>query len=157
MAAIFLLLLLMFIGASPGSTGGGVKTSTAGVIFAFLRSKISAQGQTHLFWRSLSEATVLKAFTIVSLALGIVFISSFVLVLSQPELSMRDAVFEVFSAFGTVGLSLGITSQLTAVGKLMLIVTMYIGRIGPLTLLLAFSLQKSKGKFVYVEESVMIG
>jgi trk system potassium uptake protein TrkH len=70
---------------------------------------------------------------------------------------MEDTFFEVFSAFGTVGLSLGMTRELNSVGKLVIVLTMFIGRIGPLTLLYAFSREKAFGKFEYVEESVMIG
>lgn len=156
-ATALLLMLLMFIGASPGSTGGGVKTSTVGVIFAFLRSKILAKDSVGLFYRTIPLDTIIKAFTAISLALTLVFLSSFVLVLNQPELSMRDAVFEVFSAFGTVGLSMGITFNLSTLSKIVLVLTMYIGRIGPVVLLSAFSRYRPKGKFEYVEESVMIG
>lgn len=156
-AVVFLLISLMFIGASPGSTGGGVKTSTIGVIVTFIRSKIVARDSVSLFYRTLPLELVMKAFMVVSLAIGIIFLSSFVLFLTQPGMSMREVFFEVFSAFGTVGLSLGITPKLSAVGKIVLILTMYIGRIGPLTLLYAFSRQKAYGKFEYVEETVMIG
>ena len=156
-AVVFLLISLMFIGASPGSTGGGVKTSTIGVIVTFIRSKIVARDSVSLFYRTLPLELVMKAFMVVSLAIGIIFLSSFILFLTQPGMSMREVFFEVFSAFGTVGLSLGITPKLSAVGKIVLILTMYIGRIGPLTLLYAFSRQKAYGKFEYVEETVMIG
>ena len=156
-ATALLLMLLMFIGASPGSTGGGVKTSTVGVIFAFLRSKILAKDSVGLLNRTIPSETIIKAFTVISLALALVFLSSFMLVLNQPELSMRDAVFEVFSAFGTVGLSMGITSGLSALSKIVLVATMFIGRVGPLVLLLAFSRYRCKGKYEYAEESVMIG
>jgi len=70
---------------------------------------------------------------------------------------MKEVFFEVFSAFGTVGLSMGITPKLSAAGKIVIILTMFIGRIGPLTLLYAFSRQKAYGRFEYVEENVMIG
>ncbi len=156
-ATTLLLMMLMFIGASPGSTGGGVKTSTIGVIFAFLRSRILARDSAGLFRRTIPMDIVIRAFAAVSLALLLVFLSSFLLLLSQPGLSLKDAVFEVFSAFGTVGLSLGITSRLDGLGKIVLILTMYVGRIGPLVLLAAFSRFRAKGKFEYVEESVMIG
>lgn len=154
---IFLLILLMFIGASPGSTGGGIKTSTIGVIFAFMRSKIMARESVNLFYRSLPLELVTKAFTVVTLAISVIFLSSFVIFLTQPGASMKEVLFEVFSAFGTVGLSLGLTPKLTDIGKVVIIITMYIGRIGPLTLLYAFSRRKAIGRFEYVEETVMIG
>jgi trk system potassium uptake protein TrkH len=156
-AAVLLLIMLMFVGASSGSTGGGVKTSSVGVILGFLKSKITARDSVNLFRRTLSQESVMKAFTVITLAICVIFLSSFVLLLTQPVASMREAFFEVFSAFSTVGLSLGITPKLTSLGKIVIIVTMYIGRIGPLTLLYAFSRQKAFGRFEYVEETVMIG
>jgi trk system potassium uptake protein TrkH len=154
---VFLLILLMFIGASPGSTGGGVKTSTIGVIFAFIKSKITARDSVNLFYRTLPLELVTKAFTVVSLSVFVISISAFVLLLTQPGVSMRGALFEVFSAFGTVGLSLGLTPNLNPIGKIMIVLTMYIGRIGPLTLLYAFSKERAYGRFEYLEETVMIG
>jgi len=156
-AAVFLLIMLMFIGASPGSTGGGVKTSTVGVIFAFLKSKITGRDSVNLFYRTLPMESVIKAFTVVTLAVGIIFLSSFILLITQPWAGMKEVLFEAFSAFSTVGLSLGVTPKLSGLGKIVIILTMYIGRIGPLTLLYAFSRQKAFGRYEYVEEAVMIG
>lgn len=154
--AVFLM-LLMFIGASPGSTGGGVKTSTFGVFLAFLRSKIAARDSIHLFYRNIPLDNVVRAFTVMALSLGLVFISAFIVLISQPTMLMKEVFFEVFSGFGTVGLSLGITSQLGTLSKAMIILTMYAGRIGPLTLLYAFSRRRARGKFDFVEENVLIG
>jgi trk system potassium uptake protein TrkH len=156
-ASIFMLIILMFIGASPGSTGGGVKTSTAGVIFAFLKSRVYARDSVNLFYRTLPFDLVIKAFAVVTLSIGVIFFAAFVLFIVQQDGSMKRVFFEVVSAFGTVGLSLGITQGLTGLGKAVLVLTMYIGRIGPLTLLYAFSRRRAYGKFEYVEESVMIG
>ena len=156
-SAVLLLIMLMFIGASSGSTGGGVKTSTIGVILGFLKSKITARDSVNLFRRTLPLESVMKAFTVITLAICVIFFSSFILLLTQPVASMKEALFEVFSAFSTVGLSLGITPNLNSLGKIVIILTMYIGRIGPLTLLYAFSRQKTYGRFEYVEENVMIG
>jgi trk system potassium uptake protein TrkH len=147
----------MFIGASPGSTGGGVKTSTVGVIFFFLRSRIVAQESVNIFSRKLPYDTVVKAFTLVSLAFCLVYSATFLISLAQPEFILKEVLFEVVSAFGTVGLSLGITFKLTSLSKYILVLTMYAGRVGPLTLLYAFSRQKAPGRFEYVEENVMIG
>ncbi|MGD9345114.1 MAG: TrkH family potassium uptake protein [Candidatus Aminicenantes bacterium] len=156
-ASVFMLIILMFIGASPGSTGGGVKTSTAGVIFAFLRSRVSARESVSLFYRTLPFDLVIKAFAVVTLSIGVIFLAAFILFIVQQDGSMKGIFFEVVSAFGTVGLSLGITQGLTGLGKSVLLLTMYIGRIGPLTLLYAFSRRRAYGKYEYVEESVMIG
>jgi len=156
-SAILLLIMLMFIGASSGSTGGGIKTSTIGVILGFLKSKITARDSVNLFRRTLPLESIMKAFTVITLAMCVIFFSSFILLLTQPVASMKEAIFEVFSAFSTVGLSLGITPKLSSLGKIVIILTMYIGRIGPLTLLYAFSRQKAYGRYEYVEETVMIG
>jgi trk system potassium uptake protein TrkH len=152
-----LLILLMFVGASPGSTGGGIKTSTFGVIFAFLKSKITARESVNIFYRTLPLEMIMRAFTVVTLSFSVVFFSVFIISLAQPEFQMQSVIFEVFSAFGTVGLSLGITPQLNTLSKIVIIFTMYIGRIGPLTLLWAFSRQRPYGRFEYLEETVMIG
>lgn len=156
-AAVFLLTVLMFVGASPGSTGGGIKTSTIGVIFAFLKSRIAARESVNIFYRSLPLDLVTRAFMVVTLSICIICLSSFILFLTQPAASMSEVMFEVFSAFGTVGLSLGMTAKLNTLGKIVIIFTMYIGRIGPLTLLYAFSRPKAFGRYEYIEESVMIG
>jgi len=156
-ATVMLMMMLMFIGASPGSTGGGVKTSTFGVILAFIRSRIAGRDSVHLFYRNVPAENITRAFSVVLLALSLIFVVSFVVLLNQPGTQMREVVFEVVSAFGTVGLSLGITPELSPLSKLMLILTMYAGRVGPLTLLYAFSRRRAAGKFEYVEENVMIG
>ena len=156
-AAVFLLIFLMFVGASPGSTGGGVKTSTLGVLLAFVKSKIVARDSVSLFYRTIPLEIITRAFTVITLSICVISLSSFFLFLTQSGMSMQEVFFEVFSAFGTVGLSLGVTPRLTTAGKAVIILTMFIGRIGPLTLLYAFSRQKAFGKFEYVEEAVMIG
>lgn len=155
--AVFMIITFMFVGASPGSTGGGIKTSTLGIIFAFIKSRLAARESVSLFKKTLPFELITKAYTVVTLGIIVISISSFILFLSQPGINMKEAFFEVFSAFGTVGLSLGLTPKLNAFGKFIIIMTMYIGRIGPLALLLAFSRRKSHGRYEYVEESVMIG
>jgi len=155
--SVFLLILLMFIGASPGSTGGGVKVTTSGVIFSFMKSRISARESVNLFRRTLPLDLITKAFAVVTLSMGVIFLSSFVVLMAQPELTMREVFFEIFSAFGTVGMSMGVTAKLSTLSKLIVIATMYIGRIGPLTLLFAFSRRRAYGRFSYAEETVMIG
>jgi len=156
-ASLVLLILVMFIGASPGSTGGGVKTTTFGLIFAFLRSRILGYEVPRIFSRGVKNEDIIKAYTLVSLAMGLVFVSTFSILLIQPEFTLREALFEVVSAFGTVGLSLGITPQLQPMSKLILIITMYLGRIGPLTVLYAFSRLKPAGHYQFVEENIMVG
>jgi trk system potassium uptake protein TrkH len=156
-AAVLLHMFLMFIGASPGSTGGGVKTSTFGVALAFIRSKIAARDSVHLFYRTIPQENVVRAFTVMSLSISLIFVAGFVILINQPGMLMKEVFYEVFSGFGTVGLSLGITPNLNALSKAVVVLVMYAGRIGPLTLLLAFSRRRAIGKYQYVEESVLIG
>lgn len=156
-ASVLILLALMFIGASPASTGGGVKTSTASLVVLVVRARLRARESVSAFHRTLPAELVSKSFTLIALALAAVFLASGALLASQPALSMRDALFEAFSAFGTVGLSMGITPALTPVGKAAIVLTMYVGRIGPLTLLYALGRRKRRGAFEYAEESVLIG
>ncbi|RFT16210.1 MAG: Potassium uptake protein, integral membrane component, KtrB [Candidatus Saccharicenans subterraneus] len=156
-ASLLLLILIMFVGASPGSTGGGVKTTTFGVIFAFLRSRIHGHEVPQIFSRAIKNEDIIKAYTLVSLAMSLVFASTLALLIIQPQLALKEALFEVVSAFGTVGLSLGITPNLHPLNKLILVVTMYLGRIGPLTMLYAFSRVKPAGHYQFIEESIMVG
>ncbi len=156
-ASVLLLIGLMFVGASPGSTGGGIKTVTLGVIIAFLKSKIAAREKVDVFARTIPDDCLTRAFTLFFLAFSWVALASLVVLIFQPAAMMKEVVFEVFSAFGTVGLSLGITPELAPPAKLVVILTMYVGRIGPLTLLAVFSRTKPVGQFAYVEETVMIG
>ena len=155
--SFLLLLMLMFIGASPASTGGGIKTSTAAILALFLRARVRARDSVSGFGRNIPAGQVLSAFTLFALALTFVFLSTGALLASQPGLGLREAVFEVFSAFGTVGLSMGATAGLTTAGKAVIILTMFVGRVGPLTLLYAISRRRARGRFEYAEESVLIG
>ncbi len=156
-ASLLLIILIMFIGASPGSTGGGVKTTTFGVVFAFLRSRIRGQEVPQIFSRAIRNDDIIKAYTLISLAVSLIFASTMALLIIQPQLALKEALFEVVSAFGTVGLSLGITPNLHPLSKLVLIITMYLGRIGPLTMLYAFSRVKPAGHYQFIEESIMVG
>lgn len=155
--SFLLLLALMFIGASPASTGGGIKTSTAAILALFLRSRIRARDSVSGFGRNIPAGQILSAFTLFVLALAVIFLSTGALLASQPGIGLREAVFEVFSAFGTVGLSMGATAGLTTAGKAVIILTMFVGRVGPLTLLYAMSRRRAKGRFEYAEEQVLIG
>ncbi|MGC9048807.1 MAG: TrkH family potassium uptake protein [Patescibacteria group bacterium] len=155
-ATALILIVLMFIGASPGSTGGGIKTSTLAVIIATLKSWLTGRSSVRLFKRSLVPIVIRQAFTIFSLAL--LWISLCTLVLSQTEkTNLLDALFEVVSAFGTVGLSRGITANLTTIGKLIIILTMFVGRIGPLTLSIYIAKKGISEPFKYPEDKVIIG
>ncbi|MEG1887073.1 MAG: potassium transporter TrkG, partial [Oscillospiraceae bacterium] len=154
-AGLFILVILMFIGASPGSTGGGIKTTT---FFVLMRSVVSTSTnkQCSAFKRKLPIEIVQKAFIITVLAVGVVFTSTFLLCISEPETDFIKLFFEVVSAFGTVGLSTGITPDLCDFSKFIVILTMFIGRLGPLTIASLWVFKPTAG-FSYAEESLTIG
>lgn len=148
--------LLMFIGASPGSTGGGIKTTTSAILFLTIKSIFKSKEDVNVFKRTIHHSIVFKAIAITASALILVTFMFLLLLVfeNKPFLSL---LFEAVSAFGTVGLSTGITPSLTTVGKLLIIILMYIGRIGPLTLGLALARGIKSGKISYPEARVMIG
>lgn len=154
-AGLFVLAVLMFLGASPGSTGGGIKTTTTFVIW---KSLFCAATNRHCsaFKRKIPGEVINQAFIIATLALLVVCVQTFFLCILEPEYSFMQLMFEVTSAFGTVGLSTGITPELSAAGKLVLILTMFIGRLGPLTIATIWSFKPKAGAW-YSEESVTIG
>ncbi len=155
-ASLFLLMLLMWIGGSPASTAGGIKTTTFGVMFATLRAMLRHREEVSLFERSLSPLAVKKSISIafISSALLAIFL---LLLLATEEGSFKALMFEAVSAFNTVGLSTGITSSLSPVGKVIITLTMFVGRIGPLTLAFSLAERVSKGKYTYPQERVIIG
>ncbi len=154
-AGLFVMCILMFIGASPGSTGGGIKTSTAFVVLQELRSQCTKK-TVHAFHRSISRQNVSKAFMITILSGMVVCVATFILCALEPEYSFMQILFEVVSAFGTVGLSTGITPELGAAGKLLIILVMYTGRVGAFTLL-SMWVNRLEPKARYSEETVAIG
>ncbi len=155
--AIFLLVILMFIGASPGSTGGGVKTTAFSVVINYLRSSLKGRDKIEVFYRQVPAKTGEKAFIMIIFSFIIISGLFFVLTTFQPGFQFIDLLFETVSAFGTVGFSLGVTPRLVLPAKLVIIVTMFIGRIGPLTLLYAISKKESGAVYSYPEENIMIG
>ena len=155
-ATLFLFILFMFIGASPGSTGGGIKTSTFGIALVTVYSLIKNKENVEIFGRSIDKDSIYKAFSIIISSIIIIFISLMGLLIIE-KIAFEKLLFEVFSAFGTVGLSTGVTKGLSDLGKLIIIITMFIGRIGSLTLVMALSITKKKGKYTYPKGKLMIG
>ena len=149
-------ILLMFIGASPGGTGGGTKTSTIAVLVATLRSILKGRPSVEFFKRSLPQDVVNKAICVVILSLGLVLVSSIVISAAEKQ-PLTEVLFESVSAFGTVGLSRGLTRDLTTTSKIAIILTMFFGRIGPLTLGLAIRQRMREASYSYPVERVMIG
>lgn len=132
-AGLLVLTVLMFIGASPGSTGGGIKTSTFFVLLTGIYSAATNHSEK-AFRNSFPKDAFRKAAVITTLALSVVLTGTYLLLVFEPGLALRDALFEITSAFGTVGLSTGITGGLSVKSKLLSILIMYIGRLGPLTI-----------------------
>ncbi len=132
-AGLFVLTVLMFIGASPGSTGGGIKTSTFFVLLQGIKSAATNKSEK-AFRYAIPADAFRKAAVITLIALGVVITGTYLMVIMEPDITLMDALFEVTSAFGTVGLSTGITSGLSDGSKILSIITMYIGRLGPLTI-----------------------
>ena len=153
---LFFLLILMFIGASPGGTGGGIKTTTFAIIVSTIWATIRGRQETNLLNGRISDETIKKSITISSLAITMLFISS-ALIFSIEKYRFLDILFEVTSALGTVGLSTGITSRLSDASKLIIVATMLIGRIGPLTIGIALLQKDDTLPYKYPEERVMIG
>ena len=132
-AGLFVLILLMFIGASPGSPGGGIKTSTVFVMGNVIRGVIFNKHYS-AFRRKISESVIMQAFVVTLLSFCIVAFSVFLISILGPEYSFMQILFECVSAFGTVGLSTGITPELGSAAKFVLILTMFVGRLGALTI-----------------------
>ena len=149
--------VLMFIGASPGSTGGGVKTTTVAVLLMSIRASIRSQANIEVGRRSISPAVVNRAVSIVVIALLVLILGLVLLLVTQPELPFEQLLFEVVSALGTVGLSMGATPHLDDVGKIIVIVIMFIGRVGPLTIALAVGRRQAAGRIRYPEGRVVVG
>ncbi len=162
---LLILIFLMFIGASPASCGGGVKTSTFVVLIALVRSRFLGRQDVVLYGRRLPNNTVARAISVAAFA--IIIICVFVLALSITEvagLSYRatqgrflQIVFETVSAFGTVGLSMGITPELSTAGRVLVAIVMFVGRVGPLTIAVAVGGRRRQPAFRYATETVLIG
>ena len=152
---LMVLAVLMFIGASPGSTGGGIKTST---FFALLQGVKSAatNKSEKAFHYAVPRDAFRKAAVILLLALSVVVVGTFLMLVFDPEVALVDAMFEVVSAFGTVGLSTGITPGLSDASKLLSIVIMYIGRLGPLTIASLWYFSRGE-RISYPEGNLAIG
>jgi trk system potassium uptake protein TrkH len=151
-------MLLMFIGGSPGSTAGGIKTTTAGVVLFSVISVLRGSSDVNMFRKRLEIAIIFKAMSIFVLSLTIIICTTVILSI-LGDATLLEYLFESTSAFGTVGLSLGVTPTLSSVSKAALIITMFMGRVGVLTMGMAITLrmQKSELKLKYPEAKVLVG
>lgn len=154
---LMIFIFLMFIGASSGGTGGGIKTSTFVVIFKSLLATVTGQRVITLGRRTISHDLVYKAQSVFLFSASFIFVCSFLLSITEPNVPILDLVFEEVSAFATVGLSTGVTPNLSIAGKLIITFTMLIGRVGILTLAFALSIEKEDKLYKYPNSHIMIG
>jgi trk system potassium uptake protein TrkH len=155
-ATLLIAILLMFTGASPGSTGGGIKTTTFAILVTTTIAMLADRDQPRVFKRLIPREAVHKAIAVTILSItALIFFT--VLLLVTEGMPFIRIVFETVSAFATVGLSTGITPVLSVAGKTLVVILMYIGRIGPLTLALAIGGREEKATYEYPEEKVMVG
>ena len=154
---VFLFVVLMFIGASPGSTGGGIKTTTVGLILFGIVTTIKNKEHLEYNKRRISWKIYNKARVFVFISIMYVVVILFLLIWLE-DIRVIELGFELVSAFGTVGLSRDLTPQLSDISKLLIMITMFVGRVGPLTIALALSkVKNSKGRYVYPKEDILIG
>ncbi len=153
---LFFLIALMLIGASPGSTGGGIKTTTFWMLLAAVRSTLAGRTEIVVFERRLGRELTDKAIVIFVLAIAVVSLTALVLSLTE-QATFIQVLFEAASAFGTVGLSTGITSELSLAGRLLLPLTMFVGRLGPVTVAMAITQRRRATTVRYPEDRVMVG
>jgi trk system potassium uptake protein TrkH len=156
-AGLFIMIALMFIGASPGGTGGGIKTTTLRVLTSSTKAILQGKEEVLLYNRKIAVSLILKAVGVVFGSLATVIVSTVVISLTDPELAFIQILFEVVSAFGTVGLSTGITGTVSTAAKLILILTMYIGRVGILLLMSSILGDPRPSRVHYPEENLLVG
>jgi trk system potassium uptake protein TrkH len=155
------LIMLMFVGGSPGSTAGGIKTVTLAVIVMTVVATLRKRGEVEMFRRSVRGVVVGRAITVTILFVVALFVTTLTLSVTESplpgEFDTLDVAFEAASALGTVGLSTGVTPTLTWLGKIIIIVVMLVGRLGPLTLLAALTFNLKPARYNYPDEAVIVG
>jgi trk system potassium uptake protein TrkH len=154
----FMTIILMFIGGSPGSTAGGIKTATAAILFLTVVTVIRGKEDTEVFERHIPKYLVYRAMAVASIGLALVVFVTMILAITEKT-DFMTLFFEATSAFGTVGLSLNYTPKLSYLGRIIISITMFAGRVGPLTFVLALaqSAGRNKGNLKYPEDRIMVG
>ncbi|MEH2349551.1 MAG: TrkH family potassium uptake protein [Nostoc sp.] len=156
-AGLFITIALMFIGASPGGTGGGIKTTTLRVLTSCTKAILQSKEEVLLYDRKIAISLILKAVGVLVASVATVILATFLISLTDPTLDFIQILFEVVSAFATVGLSTGITGSISITAKLILIITMYIGRVGVLLLMSAVLGDPLPTRIHYPEENLLVG
>lgn len=155
-AALLVMIAFMFIGGASGSTAGGIKVNTFAIVLVYVKSAVRKEQKVVLFRHSISKEYVLRGILIVLFGLVSIFFGTVVLSISESG-PLEEMLFEAVSAFGTVGLSTGVTGSLTVIGKIVIIVLMFIGRTGPLTILAAMGEREKKIQYEYPYGDILIG
>lgn len=153
---LFVQTLLMFIGTAPTSTGGGVKVTTVALVFLIVASQVRGQDKITLFWRELPRPLVAKALAVLALSTVLIVVGTLTIMVSD-QLEFLPALFEITSAFGTTGLSMDVTPNLSDFGKTLVAVVMFLGRVGPITFVIAMTARQRPSKYSYPQEDIAIG
>lgn len=156
-ATSLLMMMLMFVGGSPGSTAGGIKTTTLAVLVIFVYSTITNKSDANVFNRRFDSKIIKKACSVFLINMSLIIFGSIVIFANQPELNFQGVLFEIFSAMGTVGISTGITRDLTVLSRIVIIILMYSGRVGSLTFALSLARKKKISNCMNPAEKVAIG
>lgn len=156
-AGIILTMIFMFIGGSPGSTAGGVKTTTIGVMVMTVISVVKGKEDTEIFKRRIPKSTVYKALAVNIIAFLMLSVVTIILSVTEGKVIFKEILYEATSALGTAGLSLGITGGLSNIGKIVLMITMYCGRVGLLTVVTALYVRKKVSGVRYPEDKIIVG
>ncbi len=148
---------LMFIGASPSSVGGGIRTTTFAIAILFLINFARGKSEIQIFNREIELIDVFRSYAVIILAIFMVLVATMALSISEPNLPITALVFEITSAFGTCGMSLGITDDLSNFGKVLIMILMFIGRVGLISFLFTIGGRATKTKYQFPKERVIIG
>ena len=154
---LFLIIFLMFIGASPGSTGGGIKTTTFAILIGAVKSQVRGREDVTFFGRRMENSLIYKSLTVTVIASFLIIFVTLVMTVTEQGKDFLMIFFEATSAFSTVGLSMGLTPELSLIGKVMITITMFVGRVGPLTLAFAIAKKRKENHYRYPSGKVMIG
>ncbi|MFF3100743.1 TrkH family potassium uptake protein [Viridibacillus arvi] len=148
---------LMFIGASPSSVGGGIRTTTFAIAILFLINFARGKEEIQIFNREIHIVDVYRSYVVIILAVAMVLVATMILLITEPEATLTQIVFEITSAFGTCGMSLGLTEHLSSIGKVIMMLLMFIGRVGLISFLYSLGGKAKKSKYHYPKERVIIG
>jgi trk system potassium uptake protein len=155
-STIMVVIFLMWVGASPASTGGGIKTSTLAIGFLNIINLAKGNSRIEIYSRQIAAISIQRAYAIMMLSVIVIGVAVLFVSLFDPDLPIRSIVFECFSAYSTVGLSMGITADLSSLSKAVIALTMFIGRVSMLSILIAIYRNINDLKYTYPTEEILI-